>query len=286
MTIIYLILVMLTTMSIQSEKIELNYSVSSNNKYKTSSTRMSSRSGGLNVTNDENEPIVNEPIVNEPIVNEPIVIENVELPQINDNEILIKREINPKYYSLDDYKNICVFQANSNLVVDRTAGDDTKLWFDKNIITNVDIIPKGFEDKDLIIINKDTKILTFYRNGKIEGKYGVALGKSGYATPSGKRRVTQKIVNPAWGGINGKYTPVRGGAPNNPLGKFWIGIGGLYGVHGTNNEKSIGTYSSSGCIRMYSDDVKVLFEKVNKGTEVWIGNNELLKKWGVKQGSL
>jgi hypothetical protein len=41
-----------------------------------------------------------------------------------------------------------------------------------------------------------------------------------------------------------------------------------YGIHGTNNPRSIGRNASHGCIRMRNEDVQELFEMVAVGDEV------------------
>jgi lipoprotein-anchoring transpeptidase ErfK/SrfK len=106
------------------------------------------------------------------------------------------------------------------------------------------------------------------------GKYSVATAKEGSYTPEGKFTVVSKLINPSWGG-GGYADPIVGGAPNNPLGKYWLGLsignGDIYGIHGTNNESSIGKYVTHGCIRMHNYELDSLFYTVDIGTNVWIG---------------
>jgi lipoprotein-anchoring transpeptidase ErfK/SrfK len=45
---------------------------------------------------------------------------------------------------------------------------------------------------------------------------------------------------------------------------------GEYAIHGTNNPASIGGFVSSGCIRMYNQDIRALFQMVSVGTPVVI----------------
>ena len=47
---------------------------------------------------------------------------------------------------------------------------------------------------------------------------------------------------------------------------------GIY-IHGTSNEKSIGLPSSHGCIRMRNKEVVDLFNRVEKGTLVFLFDN-------------
>ena len=49
--------------------------------------------------------------------------------------------------------------------------------------------------------------------------------------------------------------------------------GTTYGIHGTNDESSIGSNASHGCIRMHNADVESLYEILPKGTTVIIQNS-------------
>jgi lipoprotein-anchoring transpeptidase ErfK/SrfK len=42
----------------------------------------------------------------------------------------------------------------------------------------------------------------------------------------------------------------------------------LYRIHGTNQPSTIGTFVSSGCIRLVNEDVEDLFSRVHVGTHV------------------
>lgn len=122
----------------------------------------------------------------------------------------------------------------------------------------------------LIIVNKSINKLSFYENGVLIRHFPVATGRTSTLTPEGTFKVIVKWKNP----IYYKYG-IKGGDPNNPLGDRWIGInatrdGYTYGIHGTNNESSIGSNASSGCVRMYNSDVRWLFERVENGAEVQI----------------
>jgi uncharacterized protein YgiM (DUF1202 family) len=119
-----------------------------------------------------------------------------------------------------------------------------------------------------IEVNKTTNYLYLYENGKVIKKYRVATGKTKELTPEGTFPLVVKIKNPSW-----KNVPP---GPDNPLGPRWNGIsvngdnGRSYGIHGTNNPKSIGTYASNGCIRMLSNQVTELYDLIYEGVPVWI----------------
>lgn len=125
--------------------------------------------------------------------------------------------------------------------------------------------------KQLIIINKSTNQLAFYENNQLQRSFSVGTGRQASYTPEGTFKIVKKIVNRPY--YKGK---IKGGDPRNPLGKRWLGInarqtkGDTYAIHGNSNPSSIGKYVSSGCIRMYNDDVVWLYSKVNYNTSVII----------------
>ncbi len=129
-----------------------------------------------------------------------------------------------------------------------------------------------------IVINKGTNQLAFFKDGYLLDVFPVATGRLAHYTPDGTWKVVVKLVNPSWRDPRGGPV-IPGGTPANPLGPRWLGLNALgtggssYGVHGTNSPSSIGTYASSGCIRLYNKDILWLYERVPMGTEVEIINS-------------
>jgi glucan-binding YG repeat protein/lysophospholipase L1-like esterase len=123
----------------------------------------------------------------------------------------------------------------------------------------------------LLIINKKTNTLAFYNNNKLVKTFSVATGRSRDLTPEGNFRVVVKIKNRPYYKNN-----IPGGDPRNPLGDRWMGLdargtyGTTYGIHGNNNESSIGKYVSSGCVRMHNEEVRWLYDQVQLYTPVII----------------
>jgi hypothetical protein len=59
------------------------------------------------------------------------------------------------------------------------------------------------------------------------------------------------------------------GGESNPLGARALYLGKtIYRVHGTNQPSTIGSFVSSGCIRMLNEDVQDLYTRVKVGTKV------------------
>lgn len=129
--------------------------------------------------------------------------------------------------------------------------------------------------KRWVLINIPAHSLRLYDNDKCIEMYPVGVGKIETKTPVGFYKVMEKIVNPTWTDPADVSLVIPSGE-DNPLGYRWIGIGGNYGIHGTNKPSSVGHYVSNGCVRMVEADVEKVFDKVDVGTEVQIIYNRLV----------
>lgn len=180
------------------------------------------------------------------------------------------------------------FQAMNNITVSGKEDTLTKSMLYNPDYQAYDSVKNPPSSGRWIVINKTKKILTVYNGSEPELKYPVTLGSSSTPTPSAKATITSKVVNPAWGGMGGKYTPTAANDPKNPLGERWMGLKipgkSGYGIHGTIKPWEIGQYVSNGCIRLFNYDVETyVFPKMTVGAPVWIGTDGELGKWGVHQ---
>ena len=78
---------------------------------------------------------------------------------------------------------------------------------------------------------------------------------------------------------NRKWADGMPGGLNNPLGRralylYANGADTLYRIHGTSEPHSIGTAVSSGCIRLFNQDIIDLFNRVPVGTPVVVLNKK------------
>jgi L,D-transpeptidase ErfK/SrfK len=103
----------------------------------------------------------------------------------------------------------------------------------------------------------------------------VAIGDAVDPTPVGEYRIGQKRVDPYWNvpeSIRAErpdLPAVVPPGPENPLGDRWLTLGtSSYGIHGTNNVWSIGRNATHGCVRLYNDDMRALFDRTRTGTRV------------------
>jgi L,D-transpeptidase ErfK/SrfK len=121
--------------------------------------------------------------------------------------------------------------------------------------------------------------------------FPISIGKEGWTTPYGRTTVVRKTHLPTW------YPPESVRAeheaagdplpaivppgPDNPLGEhaLYLGFAG-YLIHGTNQPRGLGMRASHGCIRMFPEDVEVLFRMVEPGTQVTIVNQPYKLGWG------
>ncbi len=126
----------------------------------------------------------------------------------------------------------------------------------------------------VIVIHRGSNRLYLYYGARPNRVFPVATGQSVYPTPLGSWQIVVKWRNPWWYPPNSPWAqgekPIPPG-PGNPLGTRWMGLSASgVGIHGTNNDASIGYSVSHGCIRMHVSDAEWLFNHVDIGTPVFI----------------
>lgn len=134
----------------------------------------------------------------------------------------------------------------------------------------------AYEEPGTIIIETQSRTLHFVQDDGSLISYPIAVGREG-AQWTGVTKVTGKRKNPEWRPTpnmrkrDPKLPAVVPPGPSNPLGVRAIYLAeGYLRIHGTNNPKSIGSAASSGCFRMYNEDVIDLYERVTPGAKVMV----------------
>ena len=129
-----------------------------------------------------------------------------------------------------------------------------------------------------IVINLAELRLYFFRKGSTPVlTFPIGIGRMGRETPTGVTHVKAKRKNPTWippasiraerPGLPSEVPP----GPRNPLGRYALNLAWQgYVIHGTNKPYGIGRRVSSGCIRLYPEDIALLFRLVSVGTPVAI----------------
>lgn len=108
--------------------------------------------------------------------------------------------------------------------------------------------------------------LTVESFGYYVAHFPIGIGKDG-SSPVGEFTVQDKLEDPTYYGPDGV---IANDNPNNPLGEFWLSLGNSYGLHGTNDESTIGRAESRGCIRLRNQDVADLYDLLTIGSKVVI----------------
>ncbi|MFC1570421.1 L,D-transpeptidase family protein [Candidatus Omnitrophota bacterium] len=119
-----------------------------------------------------------------------------------------------------------------------------------------------------IYVDKAKNILILKKDGEPFKTYNVATGTDN-STPVGTFTITDKLIEPPW--TKPGVGVVLPGSDEYELGARWMAISIKgYGIHGTHDDTYIGKQTTSGCIRMYNNDVIEIYDMVPNGTEVEI----------------
>jgi lipoprotein-anchoring transpeptidase ErfK/SrfK len=147
------------------------------------------------------------------------------------------------------------------------------------------IIPKDmllpFGKREGIVINlSELRLYYFPPKENLVYVFPVGIGREGLSTPHVTSTIGEMRKDPEWrptkamrdryfadhGKVMKKVFPA---GPDNPFGKYALRIGtSEYLIHGTNQRFGIGMRASSGCIRMYADDIEWLFNNIKVGTPI------------------
>ena len=116
-----------------------------------------------------------------------------------------------------------------------------------------------------ILVSLEDHKLALIENGEVKKIYTVAVGKPSSPSPEGTFTIQRRVSNPTY--YHDGKTVLPG--PGNPVGTRWMGLSKPgYGIHGTNEPKSIGKAASHGCIRMAKADLEEFYALVDVGDTV------------------
>jgi lipoprotein-anchoring transpeptidase ErfK/SrfK len=125
----------------------------------------------------------------------------------------------------------------------------------------------------IIIDTPNTYLYLTIGHGKAI-RYGIGVGREGF-TWSGTEHISRMKEWPDWLPPTEMikrqpYLPrFMAGGETNPLGARAMYLGNtVYRIHGTNQPSTIGSFVSSGCIRLTNEDVEDLYSRVTVGTTV------------------
>ena len=151
-----------------------------------------------------------------------------------------------------------------------------------------------------IVLNIATKRL-FYFPAPLEGEpqvvltYPIGIGRVGWETPLGHSAVVSKATDPHWWvpasvrkeheELGDPLPAVVPPGPDNPLGRHVLKLDlPGYLIHGTNQPYGVGMRVSHGCVRLYPENIEVLYGLVGLGESVTIVNEPYLA--GLRDGEI
>lgn len=141
-----------------------------------------------------------------------------------------------------------------------------------------------------IVVDTANRFIYLVQEGGKAMRYGIGVGKAGLEF-EGTARVARKAQWPRWTPTSGmiarephRYAQYAGGMQpglDNPLGPralylFQGNHDTLYRIHGTSEPWSIGLAVSSGCIRLFNQDIVDLYNRIAIDSPVVVLQNEPL----------
>lgn len=118
-----------------------------------------------------------------------------------------------------------------------------------------------------IVVSLADRKLALIEDGQVKKIYSVAVGKPSTPSPEGTFTIERRVANPVYHHNGRTMEP----GPANPVGTRWMGLSTKgYGIHGTNEQNSIGKAVSHGCIRMAKADLEEFYALVAVGDQVQI----------------
>lgn len=131
-----------------------------------------------------------------------------------------------------------------------------------------------------VVVDTKSHFLYLIFENQTALRYGVGVGKEGFKW-YGRAKIMRKAKWPRWvpppemRARKPELPEFMDGGPENPLGPRALylfrekrDLG--YRIHGTTEPWSIGSDASSGCIRMFSEDVIDLYQRCPIGTRVLV----------------
>jgi L,D-transpeptidase ErfK/SrfK len=158
------------------------------------------------------------------------------------------------------------------------------------------LLPTQFVIPDVaregIVLNIASKRLFYFPHAE-EGQpqtvltYPIGIGRVGWETPLGDTVVVSKATDPHWyvpasvrrehAEMGNPLPSVVPPGPDNPLGAYVLKLDMPgYLIHGTNQPYGVGMRVSHGCVRLYPENIELLFSMVEPGVPVRIINEPFL----------
>ncbi len=155
----------------------------------------------------------------------------------------------------------------------------------KMVIPSRHILPYAVH-KGIVINLPEMRLYVYNASGQLIQTHPIGVGREGLSTPVGHTTVVRKVVGPIWRPTprmlkeHPELPPEVGPGPDNPMGTHAMYLGwAQYAIHGTDKPYAIGRRASSGCIRMYPEDIKAVYPAVPVGESVTVVNQPVKAAW-------
>ncbi len=130
--------------------------------------------------------------------------------------------------------------------------------------------------KGAILVDTTSRALHYWSEDQsIYKLYPTSVPMTEEMTRRGRTSVVQKVVGPDWRPTpsmlqrNPEWPAYIPPGPDNPLGTHALYLGWTYyRIHGTHYTRKIGRRSSTGCIGLYNEHIKELFDLTQVGSQV------------------
>jgi lipoprotein-anchoring transpeptidase ErfK/SrfK len=136
----------------------------------------------------------------------------------------------------------------------------------------------------MITVNAPAFELTLWQNGKEVKTYRIGIGRKTFPLPVGQRKATEIVFNPEWVPPDSSWVEddnvepgerIEPDDPRNPLGKIKIPLGEGILIHEAVKPSDIGHLVSHGCVRLMTDDLFDLAEKIIAAHSLPISSSEI-----------
>ena len=132
--------------------------------------------------------------------------------------------------------------------------------------------------KGAILVDTTSRALHFWSEDEsIYKLYPTSVPLTEDLTRRGRTSIIRKVEGPSWSPTpamrvrNPEWPSFVPPGPDNPLGTHALYLSWkYYRIHGTHDTRKIGRRSSNGCIGLYNEHIKIMYDLTKVGTQVLI----------------
>jgi len=151
----------------------------------------------------------------------------------------------------------------------------------ETVIVPTQFILPATKPEGIVINLAEMRLYYYEKKNNLVTTHPIGIGRKGWVTPLIYATVIRKQYHPTWrppisiikehANKGDELPSVVPPGPSNPLGEFaiYLSMPG-YLIHGTNRPGGIGLRTTSGCIRLFPEDIKSLYNQIAIGTPVKI----------------